>query len=609
MGKKKTKSKRAGIRNIRQEQLEQGIAICAAHPLFGRMGGYTRIRDNQMLGKNNAAMVTRHGEILVNQDMSLPPKQWAYIIAHCKLHLAFGHFDKAKMPENCEKTLWNFACDLFVAKFLADIKFGEAVCSNPADVLAGSLTDEKKIYAHLLEGISVKGESISNIYGTASGMDMIGLENPNVYDKEKNEYNPFAAGFANALSSAVTVTVGKAGGHIGDNRMSEGREAAKWFVNHYPLLGSLASSFGIIEDYTYCVHEEIQVAGVNVSAGEIYLNPAVVLGAEELKFVMAHEFLHAGLGHQERCRGRDSYLWNVACDYVINGWLCEMKVGEMPEGSLYDESLKNKSAEEIYDLILTDMRKYHKLDTFRGYGKGDMMAGKGVGIRGKQTPGMTMDEFCRNALMQGLEYQQSYGRGYLPAGLVQEIRVLAMPPIGWDVELARWFEEQFPYMDKIRTYARPSRRQGATPDIPRPRYMQAEFKEDARTFGVILDTSGSMSAKAMGMALGSIASYAAVREVPYARVVFCDADAYDAGYLSPEDVAGRVEVKGRGGTMLQPGIDLLECAKDFPKDGPILIITDGEIEDKLTIRRKHAYLIPKGKNLPFRAKGQVFYFS
>ncbi len=519
------------------------------------------------------------------------------------------HFDKEKMPENCENALWNFACDLFVAKFLADIKFGEAVCSNPADVLAGSLTDEKKIYAHLLEGISVKGESISNIYGTASGMDMIGLENPNVYDKEKNEYNPFAAGFANALSSAVTVTVGKAGGHIGDNRMSEGREAAKWFVNHYPLLGSLASSFGIIEDYTYCVHEEIQVAGVNVSAGEIYLNPAVVLGAEELKFVMAHEFLHAGLGHQERCRGRDSYLWNVACDYVINGWLCEMKVGEMPEGSLYDESLKNKSAEEIYDLILTDMRKYHKLDTFRGYGKGDMMAGKGVGIRGKQTPGMTMDEFCRNALMQGLEYQQSYGRGYLPAGLVQEIRALAMPPIGWDVELARWFEEQFPYMDKIRTYARPSRRQGATPDIPRPRYMQAEFKEDARTFGVILDTSGSMSAKAMGMALGSIASYAAVREVPYARVVFCDADAYDAGYLSPEDVAGRVEVKGRGGTMLQPGIDLLECAKDFPKDGPILIITDGEIEDKLTIRRKHAYLIPKGKNLPFRAKGQVFYFS
>lgn len=95
----------------------------------------------------------------------------------------------------------------------------------------------------------------------------------------------------------------------------------------------------------------------------------------------------------------------------------------------------------------------------------------------------------------------------------------------------------------------------------------------------------------------------------HVRVVFCDADAYDAGYLSPEDVAGRVEVKGRGGTRLQPGIDLLESAKDFPKDGPILIITDGECEENLAIHRKHAYLLPQGKSLPFRAKGKVFYFS
>ena len=103
MGKKKAKSQNSGKQNIRREQLEQGIALCTAHPLFGRMGGYTQIRDHQTLGKNNAAMVTRHGEILLNQNMCLSPKQWAYVIAHCKLHLAFGHFDKEKMPENCEK--------------------------------------------------------------------------------------------------------------------------------------------------------------------------------------------------------------------------------------------------------------------------------------------------------------------------------------------------------------------------------------------------------------------------------------------------------------------------------------------------------------------------
>lgn len=371
MGKKKVRSKSGGKKNIKLEQLEQGIAFCEKNSLFGRMGGYIRIRDSQMLGKNNTAIVTKYGEILLNQDVSLSPKQWGYVIAHCKLHLAFGHFDKEKMPENCEKLLWNFACDIFVAKFLADIKFGEAICPNPVDVLSGSLNDERKIYTDLQERFSAEEERISNIYGTSIGLDMVGLENPNVYDKKKNQSNLFTTQFAYALSSAVTDTVGKAGGYIDNDRMSKGREAAKWFINHYPLLGSLASSFEIIEDYTLCVQEEIHIAGVNCSAGEIYLNPAANLRTEELKFVMAHEFLHAGLGHQERCKGRNLYLWNVACDYVINGWLYEMRIGKMPEGVLYDENLKNKSAEEIYDLILEDMRKYLKMDTLRGYGKCD----------------------------------------------------------------------------------------------------------------------------------------------------------------------------------------------------------------------------------------------
>jgi len=184
-----------------------------------------------------------------------------------------------------------------------------------------------------------------------------------------------------------------------------------------------------------------------------------------------------------------------------------------------------------------------------------------------------------------------------------------MPAIPWDVSLAKWFDTYFAPLEKHRTYSRPSRRQASTPDIPRPRCAPLDIAIDSRTFGVVIDTSGSMEAKTIGKALGSIASYSVAHDVPFARVVFCDADAYDAGYISPEDIAGRVAVKGRGGTALQPAINLLETAKDFPKDGPILIITDGEIEDHLDIKHEHAYLLPKGNHLPFRAKGQVFYFD
>ena len=72
---------------------------------------------------------------------------------------------------------------------------------------------------------------------------------------------------------------------------------------------------------------------------------------------------------------------------------------------------------------------------------------------------------------------------------------------------------------------------------------------------------------------------------------------------------GRVMVKGRGGTVLQPAVDLLENAKDFPKNGPILIITDAEIEHDLKVRHEHAFLIPDGSRLPFRPRGKVFYFK
>lgn len=50
----------------------------------------------------------------------------------------------------------------------------------------------------------------------------------------------------------------------------------------------------------------------------------------------------------------------------------------------------------------------------------------------------------------------------------------------------------------------------------------------------------------------------------------------------------------------------LRSYNNFPLSGPILIITDGYIEDDLKVRREHAYLIPNGNRLPFRAKGKVY---
>src|SRR6185436_4472472 len=208
------------------------------------------------------------------------------------------------------------------------------------------------------------------------------------------------------------------------------------------------------------------------------------------------------------------------------------------------------------------------------------------------------------ALGQGLSYHQEGGRGLIPAGLIEEIRALDRPPIPWDVELAKWFDDHFSPIERIRTYSRSSRRQSSTPDIPRPRYVPPA-DDASRTFAVVLDTSGSMDRTLLAKCLGTIASYSLARDVRRVRLVFCDAAAYDQGYVPSEEIGFRVTVKGRGGTVLQPGIDLLERAEDFPPEGPILIITDGFC-DRLNVRRDHAFLLPEGKSLPFVPKGRVF---
>jgi predicted metal-dependent peptidase len=250
--------------------------------------------------------------------------------------------------------------------------------------------------------------------------------------------------------------------------------------------------------------------------------------------------------------------------------------------------------------------RFRRLGTFRGVGLGDILDAPSVNWWSTQA-GTDLDAFYRSCLAQGLLYHQEQGRGLLPAALIEEIRALNQPPIPWDVELARWFDDCFPPLEKVRSYARPSRRQSSTPDIPRPRYIPAPLSLDGRTFGVVLDTSGSMDRLLLGDCLGAIASFSESREVSAARVVFCDAFAYDAGYMRPDDIAGSVKVRGRGGTVLQPGIDLLERAADFPESGPILIITDGWC-DHFHVRREHAILLPEGRSLPFAPKGKVFRF-
>jgi predicted metal-dependent peptidase len=590
------------------EAFNAGYQLLTATSLFTPLRQYIQIVRHQAsrCPLDGWAIVTNNGVIHVHPTRRAAPEEWQYILAHCLLHLAFQHFREYEAELF---VLWNTACDCFIARFLEELKIGKA----PIDITQTPqlpAQSEEALFRYFRENDIPEELHYCGTTGPA-GNDMF-REPPRNYWRGAPPDWPrlFGQGITLAVSSAVAEASNIQVDHKGNPiNLTMAERSRRWFIASYPLLGALAASFEIIEDQRICHQMEISVAAVNAEMKEIYINPAVGLSQEEHYFVMAHEILHVGLRHEIRCQGRDPYLWNIACDYVINSWLIEMGIGVMPSlGALYDEKLKGLSAETIYDQIVTNLRLFRKLSTLRGKGLGDVLGGRpGWWSHGD---GVTLDEFYRRCLAQGLEYHQSQGRGLLPAGLVEEIQALSQPPIPWDVELARWFDEHFAPMEKRRSYARPSRRQSATPEIPRPSWTYRQELMDNRTFGVILDTSGSMDRSLLAKALGAIASYSLSREVPLVRVIFCDATYYDQGYIPPEVIANRVKVRGRGGTILQPAIDFLERVEDFPKDGPLLIITDGYCDNlHLPRHRDHAFLLPKGRFLPFAPKGKVFYIE
>lgn len=576
-----------------------------SHPLLGRMMGELSWQD---LPHAISARVVNGNVIQLNQNHRYSTMEWVWCVAHARLHIALGHpWDVRKSFE--QPPAFATARCLVVNDLLFQLGIGrppargsrplvrEQLPERDVDRLVLHLQDQG-IPEHCLDCGGVHGES--DLIGTPPLYSVNSLQNPWLKPATRESC---ATAFAEAIRGALEDSIDRAGGVVdcddhGRPKRGPAALAARWIRSHLPVIGALLDRYHIIEDIDLCRRLDIPVAAVFDDSQEILLNKAGIAGEAEYRFVIAHELLHAGLRHGDRCGGRDPWWWNAACDFVINGWLIEMGVGHPPaSGGLFDQALQGQSAEQVYDRIQATMQAKNIM----GFAdRGD------IHQRRNTSPAewADLDSWCRTTLLNGLDVHQA-SRGTLPAGLVEAIRSLAQPPIAWDVELSRWFEREVGDQPCHRSYARPSRRQMSTPDIPRPRWIPDEEIDHQPTFATVIDTSGSMDRVLLGKALGAVASYAMAREVRRVRVVFCDAAAHDVGWIAPEELLEKVEVRGRGGTILQAGIDAIEQAKDFPARGPLLIITDGWC-DRFQCSRPHAILTPVGARLPFTPKGDIF---
>jgi len=74
----------------------------------------------------------------------------------------------------------------------------------------------------------------------------------------------------------------------------------------------------------------------------------------QLLGLYVHEVKHVVYTHGPRRGERDPHIWNLACDYAINGEILDMMGLELPDSPLYNPDFNGMSAEQIYDLLMQD---------------------------------------------------------------------------------------------------------------------------------------------------------------------------------------------------------------------------------------------------------------
>lgn len=619
------------------KEYDKGLAKAASHHLLGSVASmvsmfatdHTNPSKEFVFSKDSFLFLSVIGDtkanIFFNKEIKLKSDEWAFVFATAYVVLAFDMYKSQKVSSLLnEKSVILFAVD-YVHNILGFTelpkawegyyKLAEKINFKNEVAVLEQLKDKPELTPYLFNFLNNNESSIAPKVAN-NNFGIIG-----------NAVYKFNEQFAHNLIDQAQRTIAlKANKNISEEEMKQrsipSNKAQKWFVTHYPLLASLAASFEVVVDLQYCQKHNIEIGAVSAVDKMIFINPNAGLSEDGLKFVIAHEILHVALGHMSRKMGRDHLLWNLACDFVINHWLVEMRLGVPPEGVYLDRDLANKSADEIYLMLAKDVRLRKKMMTLRSKKAGDNYVEGGVNNKYNKKNDKNCDmldddvryfsqfeDACKEALLRGLFIHQSIGRGDIPASLEEEIKIINQPAIPWQVELARWIAIRFPLEESKRTYSRPSRRQSSTPDIPRAKYVRPDEEKNTRTFGVIMDTSGSMDKVLLGKCLGAIVSYASAQEVRSVRLVFCDAETYDEGYIDIDNLINKVKVKGRGGTILQQSVNFLENVSDFPKEAPILILTDGYFESDLKVTRAHAFLVPNRHIVPKQANGEVFEFK
>lgn len=303
------------------------------------------------------------------------------------------------------------------------------------------------------------------------------------------------------------------------------------------------------------------------------------LKPKEVEFLVGHEVLHVVYDHMGRRGTRDPQLWNIADDYVVNADLKRHKVGQFitTVPCLFEQKYDGKSAEEVYDDLMQNVKKI-SIDDLVDQMIDDHMDGEGDGDedgdgdkegKGKR-PKMSDEERerVRQEIKQAvLNAAQTAEAGTVPLGIERLIKQMTDPVMPWreliQTNLTSAIRTDFSWM-------RPSRRSWHM-DAVMPGMTPGEEIDVV----VAIDMSGSISNTQAQAFLGEIAGMMDAFD-GYKVHVFCfDTEIYNPQDFTSEnlDTIDNYDPQGGGGTDFDAIFNYLKEIGNVPKR--LIVFTDG----------------------------------
>lgn len=377
------------------------------------------------------------------------------------------------------------------------------------------------------------------------------------------------------------------------------------FLFNHPFLSVLALS--IDSEFKENINSAFLTDGFKITIDTGKLEK---YSKDEITYLYAHTLLHIVLKHPYRQKTRDKYIWNQACDVVINNILSTFEnVGTRPVDEVLDLTLNDKCVEEVYEILY---KKKEELSKTIPDEKGNIESNAYDKSKLDLDEVLTKSEKTNQEKLDGIIIQAlslAKKSSNLYEGMSVEIDTLIKPEIDLHDVLKEYLISSF--FEKQITYERPNKR-----FIDRGIYMPGTKKlNDNLNIFVALDSSSSVSLDEYKKFLGIVSEIAEsfyeykIDILPFDLKVRSE---YIISFDSFNPLSSKELLipKSNGGTSFDELLRYLKKSSEIRNDSLLIALTDGDFEMSESLLCNTLFIISNKKNLrKFEQYGRVIQFN